>query len=177
MSLKDLTIQQHKDAERQQFAKKLIKGDLTNEEYATYLYNQFPQYELLEVCAMAHNLFSGIPELPRSKKIRKDFEELWTAEEPPKLYPVVQEYLDHIMTINSDPHKLMAHIYVRHMGDLSGGQMIARNLPGSKNYYHFDADPKLLKENIRKKVDDSMADEAKLCFEFATKLFQQLLDN
>ena len=26
--------------------------------------------------------------------------------------------------ILDDPEKLMAHIYVRHMGDLSGGQMI-----------------------------------------------------
>jgi len=30
-----------------------------------------------------------------------------------------------------DPHKVMAHVYVRHMGDLSGGQMIKKKIPGA----------------------------------------------
>lgn len=176
MSLKDLTIEEHKNAEKQEFARKLIKGDITDKEYATYLYNQFPQYELLEVCAMAHGLFAEIPEILRNKRIRQDYEELWDSKEPPKLMPVVNQYLEHIMKIKDDPHKLMAHIYVRHMGDLSGGQMIARKLPGSKLYYQFDGDVSQIKEKIREKVDDSMAEEAKLCFNFATSLFQQLVE-
>lgn len=176
MSLKDLTIEQHRNAERQEFARKLIKGDITNDEYATYLYNQFPQYELLEVCAMAHGIFAEIPTVIRNRKIRSDFEELWKHDEAPKLMPVVQEYLDHIMSIKEDPKKILAHVYVRHMGDLSGGQMIARKLPGSKLYYQFDGDVDQIKNKIRSMVDDSMAEEAKLCFNFATKLFEQLVE-
>ena len=36
------------------------------------------------------------------------------------------------------PEKIMAHIYVRHMGDLSGGQMIRRKVPGLGKMYKFD---------------------------------------
>ena len=74
-----------------------------------------------------------------------------------------------------DPKKLMAHIYVRHMGDLSGGQMIAKRVPGSGNYYKFDADVNEYKEKIRAKCDDSMAEEAKICFDYATGLFKDMM--
>jgi heme oxygenase len=90
--------------------------------------------------------------------------------------PVVKEYMDHIMSISQDPDKLMAHIYVRHMGDLSGGQMIAKKVPGAGTMYQFDEDVNVLKERIREKLDDSMAEEAKIAFDFATKLFKQLTE-
>ena len=62
------------------------------------------------------------------------------------------------------------------MGDLSGGQMIAKKVPGSGLMYQFDEDVNILKEKIRARLDDSMADEAKLTFDFATKLFEQMLE-
>ena len=40
--------------------------------------------------------------------------------------------------------------------------------------YQFDEDVSVLKEKIRARLDDSMADEAKIAFDFATKLFQQM---
>jgi heme oxygenase len=60
------------------------------------------------------------------------------------------------------------------MGDLSGGQMIAKRVPGEGRMYMFDKGHDELKELVRAKLDDSMADEAKLCFDFATKMFVQL---
>jgi heme oxygenase len=78
------------------------------------------------------------------------------------------------MSIKDDPKKLMAHIYVRHMGDLAGGQMIAKRIPGSGKYYQFEnADD--LKTKVRQKIDDSMADEAKVCFDFAAKFFEEMM--
>jgi heme oxygenase len=61
------------------------------------------------------------------------------------------------------------------MGDLSGGQMIRKKIPGSGTLYNFENGP-ALKELIRERLDDSMADEAKICFDFATKTFQELMD-
>jgi len=78
------------------------------------------------------------------------------------------------MSIQEDPDKLMAHIYVRHMGDLSGGQMISKKVPGSGTMYKFEDDVTVLKDKIRVRLNDSMADEAKIAFDFATKLFQQM---
>jgi len=92
------------------------------------------------------------------------------------LLPVVKEYMDYILTIKDEPEKLMAHVYVRHMGDLSGGQMIASRVPGRGRFYKFKQDHDFLKQHIRSQLDDSMADEAKIVFEFATKLFQQMME-
>ena len=51
--------------------------------------------------------------------------------------------------------------------------MIAKRIPGSGKYYQF-TNPEALKEAIRAKVDDSMAEEAIKCFKFATELFQEM---
>jgi heme oxygenase len=177
MSLKELTKDNHTNAERQEFVKILFSGNIDPKLYATYLYNQFPMYELLEVCAMPHGLLTDMPGILRAKAIRADFDELWGSDEEdrPKLCPVVKEYMDHIMKIKDDPKKLMAHIYVRHMGDLAGGQMIAKRVPGAGKYYQFEnADE--LKAAVRLKIDDSMADEAKVCFDFATQFFKEMME-
>jgi len=79
------------------------------------------------------------------------------------------------MKISDDENKLFAHIYTRHMGDLSGGQMIRKRVPGEGRLYQFE-DPDTLKTAIRSKLDDSMADEAKICFDFATRTFQEMMD-
>lgn len=172
MSLKDLTWEHHKNAERQAFVKELF-GGITPERYATFLFNQHPQYNLLEVLAMTHGLMDE--RLRRSPSIHADYQELWTdTTTTPPLLPVVKEYMDHLMSIKDDADKLMAHVYVRHMGDLSGGQMISKKIPGSGRMYKFSEEPEVLKDLIRERCHDGMAEEAKIAFEFATKLFQQM---
>ena len=60
------------------------------------------------------------------------------------------------------------------MGDLSGGQMIAKRVSGSTKFYQFDEDVDVLKDKIRTRLDDSMAEEAKICFNFGPELFKQM---
>lgn len=176
MSLKDLTWEDHRNAETRPFVKVLFSGKVDPQLYAIYLYNQFPMYEILEVCTMPHAVLNDVPGILRSKAIRADFEELWKSEENPPLCPVVNEYIKHIIGIKDDPNKLLAHIYVRHMGDLAGGQMIAKRVPGSGKYYQFD-NVDDLKTKIRAKVNDDMVDEAKLCFRFAARLFEEMMQH
>lgn len=177
MSLKDLTYEQHRLAETQPFVKVLFSGSIDPKLYATYLYNQHFMYDILEVCAMSHGLLNDVADIRRAPHIHRDFMELWGNDtSAPKICPSVQEYLDHIMSIKEKPEMLMAHIYVRHFGDLSGGQMIAKRVPGEGNYYKFNGDPTEIKNKMRAKLDDSMADEAKVCFNFATKFFQEMMD-
>ena len=175
MSLKEATWEHHKNAERQEFVKVLMSGNISDELYATFLYNQHIQYNILEAVAMTHGLLPH-PALRRAPSILQDFSELWKKQEVPPTLESTTEYLEHIRKIMGDPEKVMAHIYVRHMGDLSGGQMIAKRVPGSGKYYQFGDEPDKIKEAIRTKLDDSMADEAKICFEFATKFFEQMMD-
>jgi heme oxygenase len=174
-NLKELTWEHHKNAERQSFVKEMFGGNISNERYATYLWNQFPLYDLLEAIAFSHGLFNDMPELRRAPAILEDFRELWNREDAqPPLCPVVGEYIEYLKGLLHDPERIMAHIYVRHMGDLSGGQMIAKRVPGKGLYYKFERDTEDLKTVVRSKLNDNMAEEAKVCFEFATKLFQQL---
>jgi heme oxygenase (biliverdin-producing, ferredoxin) len=177
MSLRDLTKEAHTNAERQEFVKILFSGNIDPKLYATFLKNQHPCYELLEVCAMVHGLLSDLPDIRRAPYILNDFMELWGADnkEAPKTCPTVQRYLDHIMSIKTDPKKLMAHLYVRHMGDLAGGQMIAKRVPGNGRMYQFE-NPEELKTAIRAKISDDMADEAIICFDFATRMFKEMLE-
>lgn len=177
-NLKELTWEHHKNAERQAFVKEMFAKEpqISAERYATYLFNQHPQYNMLEMFAMMHGLFDGMPSLRRAPAIHEDYQELWGEANPnqPPLMPVVKEYMNHLLTIKDDPEKLMAHVYVRHMGDLSGGQMISKRVPGSGKFYQFDQDHDELKEMIRSRINDDMAEEAKLCFEFATQMFKEL---
>ena len=54
--------------------------------------------------------------------------------------------------------------------------MIAKRIPGSGKYYQFEnADD--LKVKIRQKIDDSMADEAKVCFDFAARFFEEMMEH
>ena len=153
-----------------------MSGKINPELYATYLWNQHKKYDLLEALAGANGLLDDLPGIRRKLHIEKDYLELWKHVDPPVLTQSTRDYIMHMKEIMDNPTKLMAHIYVLHMGDLSGGQMIARKVPGEGRMYQFDTDKKELKELIRAKTDDDMADEAKFVFESATKLFQDLME-
>jgi heme oxygenase len=176
MSLKELTHEAHKNAETQPFVKILFSGKISPKLYSAYLKNQHPCYEILEVCAMPHGLLTGLPDMRRAPAILADYLELHNADDDePTILPAVENYIKYILSIKDDPKRLMAHLYVRHMGDLAGGQMIAKRVPGAGKYYQF-TDPDALKIAIRERLDDSMADEAKICFQYAADMFKEMLE-
>lgn len=175
MSLKDLTHDAHRRAETQPFVKVLFSGKIDPQVYAAYLFNQHKMYDVLEAMSMMHGLLNDYPAIRRAPNILADFEELWTDKNSlPVTVPATNKYIDYLMTIKDDPKKLLAHLYVRHFGDLSGGQMIAKRVPGSGKYYQFDGDTTEIKNILRSKLDDSLADEALICFEQATEFFQDM---
>lgn len=179
-NLKELTWEHHQNAERQQFVKVLMSGKINPKFYATYLYNQRQKYEALEealesfgVWGDDHKLF----DIKRTQNIWSDILELWDLKEgTPITVMSTFHYLDRIEEIKKDKEKLMAHVYVLHMGDLSGGQMIKKRVPGSGKMYEFQGDQKALKENLRSYTNDDMAEEAKWVFDSATTLFQELME-
>jgi heme oxygenase len=173
MSLRELTAEKHKVAERQDFVRLLFSGNINPKLYAMYLYNQYNSYLKLERLADDLKLLHDIQDIKRSDYILQDFKELWTDAEFPKVTESVIQYAEYLDSISNYSEKIMSHVYVRHMGDLAGGQMIAKKVPGSGNYYKFK-NPEDLKTNIRKKLTNSMADEANICFDFATLLFQDM---
>lgn len=177
-NLKELTKEVHNNAERQDFVKVLMSGNINPKLYATYLWNQHKKYDILEAMAALNGIFAdiGFP-ISRKMAIELDFLELWEDKEnPPVIVPSTHEYIEHMRTIMTDRDALMAHIYTLHMGDLSGGQMIARKAPGEGRMYKFEGDINEIKEAIRAQINDDMAEESKFVFESATKLFQELME-
>jgi heme oxygenase (biliverdin-producing, ferredoxin) len=175
-NLKDLLKEQHTNAERQEFVKVLMSGKIHPDFYATYLWNQHKKYDLLEALACLAGIFTDIGDIRQKMKIEEDFKELWHHDHAPILVPSTYEYINHMKSIMTDGDKLMAHVYVLHMGDLSGGQMIARKVPGEGRMYKFDGDIAAIKEKIRAKTTDAMAPEAAYVFESSTRLFKELME-
>jgi heme oxygenase len=174
MSLRELTAEKHHDAERTAFVKELLGGSITEERYATFLFNLHPIYHVLESFAIINGSMDGLDDLCRANSIYEDYLELWKDTKPPELCPTVDRYLKYIKDeLAPNPDRLFAHIYVRHMGDLAGGQMIAKRVPGAGTMYKFENGEEL-KNKIRSKLNDTMGDEANVAFDFAISLMKDM---
>jgi heme oxygenase len=154
----------------------MVKKTMTDYQYYIYLCNQQLSYWALEGYADYLGLFDDIDDLKRSTRITKDLQELEHIHgfRIPAHLNATKAYIDYIDSISDNPKKLMAHIYVRHMGDLSGGQIIKRFVPGSGLYYQFDTDVETLKEKVRNKLSNDMADEANTCFNMVFDILTEL---
>ena len=179
--IKELTKEIHQQAERQEFVKTLLSGTIRPELYAIYLYNQLQCYSVLEKYGMHNDLFRQTPGLQRAENIHKDYLKLWPdPNQPPRITESTKKYIEHIESIQDDPEKLYAHIYVRHLGDLSGGQMIAKKVP-VKRYYDFGANAKEWKRIVKEIIHEylntyqvNVLSEVEYCFESATNLFKEM---
>jgi heme oxygenase len=117
----------------------------------------------------------------RSTQMEEDLQELETLYDLPEIEDNFQstvEYGKHIDTLvdDEDNDALLAHLYVRHFGDAHGGQIIKRHVPGSGLMYEFENRAELIK-GVRELLHDGMANEAMICFEYAERLFHELIDN
>lgn len=174
MSLKDSTHNSHVAAEEHPFTKLLIGGNISKNIYYDYLFNQLAAYKKLEQLCKSRGLLDDVPEIYRTPGIYEDLQELIRSLGfPPEAatYPATVKYLAHLDTLNDAG--LLAHVYVRHMGDMYGGQMIKKVIPGSGLMYHFDNRSDTIKA-LRGKLSDSMADEANKCFHLIFELFDEI---
>jgi heme oxygenase len=171
MSLKELTHQNHELAEQHPFTKQLIKGELSRRIYADYLYNQLPAYHKLETLCEKHGLLEGIQDIKRSQKIIDDLNELVDNQDGVQIYPSTIKYVEYLDQLTSQ--QLLAHLYVRHMGDMYGGQMIKTKIPGNGSMYEFENRKELI-QKLREKLSDDLAEEANQCFEQIFLLFTDL---
>lgn len=203
--LKALTKQEHIRAEKTEFIQKLIKKQVSTIQYGIYLYNQFYCYAALEDAAYNSGLLDeiGILDISRTNNLHYDWRALSEmvmshvyGNDRGKWYSGIVDadlitdstcnYRKHIRNISRDKELLLAHIYVRHMGDLSGGQIIKRFTPTTVNtYYDFGGKEQMLKEKLAIYIDDKINNrivaESKLCFEqvidFLKELESRFIDN
>ncbi|KAG8892914.1 hypothetical protein FRC00_011326 [Tulasnella sp. 408] len=147
--LRAATAAAHQSAETSAGAKGLLGGRLPKEEYTKFLFIIWHLYDTLETALDTHASHPAIAPiynptiLRRTDSLSADIAFFLGAnssnpavwQQHPQYvsflpFPApVQTYLSRITSIASSPtevHRLVAHAYVRYLGDLSGGQFIKR---------------------------------------------------
>ena len=153
--LREETAKSHTRAENSTFMKCFLKGIVNKEVFRKFTANLYFIYSALEEELQRYSNDSVIgsiyfPELNRKANLEEDLEfyygENWR--EQIAATPACQTFVDRIREVaKEEPALLVAHSYVRYMGDLSGGQGLrniarsAMDLPVDKGtrFYQFDA--------------------------------------
>jgi len=171
--LKEYTDKKHREVENTEFVKYLLSGNITKEDYVSYLFELFYIYSTLENLAKKHNLLDGMEEIQRANAIEKDLTELDSSYSR-DLLPSTKKYINHLFDLSENsPELLFAHVYVRHMGDLYGGKLIARLVPGTGLMYQFEDRSKLVKV-FNEKLNINLKDESLVSFDFFKEIFTDL---
>ena len=173
MSLKDLTSAKHAEAESTPFMKAVFAKTLPFDLWVDWTYQKWLFYGAIEGAAGANCLLGDLPDLRRAFYLFMDYNEMNTQRKKHEFRPVTIDYYNYLISIANDPDKIMAHLYTWHMGDMFGGQMIKKIVPGAHRNLEFE-DTRTLITNIRAKLDDSMGDEANVAFDWAIRMMRDL---
>jgi heme oxygenase len=177
LTLKEQTKEQHNNIEGSEFAEILLGGRISPALYHAYLSAQYECYKALE------NIV-GLPEdlqsIFRAPLIMEDMIELerqYELDEIETTLKTVKHYISYIngLAYCGEKDRILAHLYVRHFGDLHGGQVIKRRVPGSGLMYEFVNRKGLIIE-VRKLLNNEMGDEAKTCFRMVEDIFDELIE-
>jgi heme oxygenase (biliverdin-producing, ferredoxin) len=175
--LREATHALHVEAERSGVIGQLLRGGSTREAYALLLRNLSPAYRAMEDGLVRHANSPALrplvrPELFRTAAIESDIERLASAgwRESLPLLPAGERYVERVSAAAANGSgRLVAHAYLRYLGDLSGGQIMKRLLAKSLGlgvdalgFYDFPAiaDLSAFKNEYRKAIDDSVVEGA-----------------
>ncbi|CAJ1941506.1 unnamed protein product [Cylindrotheca closterium] len=129
-ALKTGTANSHQAAEGVQFVKQFVRGKIDRELYGLMIAQLYHLYGSLEIALDRHApaLFNSCHfsnELHRRAALQEDVE-FWHTNTP-TISPATRDYIDRIEHLSENkPLLLLAHAYTRHLGDLSGGKVLAR---------------------------------------------------
>ena len=201
--LKSETRALHTAAERSTFMGVLLRGHMERTAYAALLRNLHAIYVVLEPALERHAQHPVIaaiylPALWRTPALAHDLHLLhgagWADALP--LQPAARDYRDRVLELDaSRPAPLLAHAYVRYLGDLSGGQMlrgiVAKTLlpeqATATAFYEFGdaARTHALTQAFRAGLagiavdageQDALVQEAQLAFQLHHRLFDELAE-
>ena len=187
--LRVATRELHTAAERAGTMPALLRGALPLPRYLALLRQLQPIYAALEHGLQQPRALAVDAMLRRGPALQADIDHLSAsvnAAQPPTVLPEAQDYARHLGGL--PPVLLAAHAYVRYLGDLAGGQVLARIIgrayalsDGGLRFYHFDADPAWLAQRLRAALDalpaadhPAIVDEACAAFGRHVALFEAL---
>jgi heme oxygenase len=171
--LKDITEKKHRQVEALPLIQTLMQGKVTKELYVHYLFELCEIYKHLENLAKEAGLLIDMPSIERYDALVDDLHELDMSFNRP-LMPSTIRYINYLKALSyHSPNLLMAHVYVRHMGDLYGGKLMARVIPGSGRAYQFEDRPGIIKA-FNNKLTIDLGEEANKAFDFFIDIFNEL---
>jgi heme oxygenase len=175
-ALRDATLDVHRQAEDEPFIASLMVGRRSAADFARLTAQLRPVYAALEpaVAAMrSRGLLAELfdPRLDRLPAIDHDLATLASGTDAPAAGPLssTRAYTDRIRRVAGSEPRLLAHHYVRYLGDLSGGQIIATLMrkhygvaDDALTFYAFDglASKGGFKTTYRRLLDELLADPA-----------------
>lgn len=171
MALKDLTAEKHREAESTQFMKAVFARTLPLTLWTDWIYQKAIFYNTIETAALKNMLLNDLLGITRAPLLSQDFNANNSELKVYEIRPTTIAYNDYIKSIERDSRKVLAHLYTWHMGDMFGGQAIKLIVQGSHLSLEFD-NPKELMTNLRAKLDDQLADEANIAFDWAIKMMR-----
>jgi heme oxygenase len=198
--LRDATADVHEAAERSPFVTALVEGEVPRPQFSRFVRQLHAVYSVLEeaVAASSDPALAPFlaPELARVEALTADLEFLagvgWREELA--TLPATEAYCERMRARCFDwSGGLLAHHYVRYLGDLSGGQILGRvvtrvyELPDGRgsSAYRFEAiaSPKRFKDRYRAHLDalpwdaderERVVAEAVDAFGYNTAVFDEL---
>ena len=164
MDLREAVRENHQAAERTRWSQMMISGDMRIEQYAAMLYNMLPIYTELERTGLITK-----PEVLRANLVQSDLDALGGTQHGLTLSTVY--YTRYLETL--DDRARWAHIYVHYLGNMYGGQMIGRRLPGPHTHLIFD-DLRGCMAYVRENLKDVSQQEANTAFIWTMKVYDEL---
>jgi heme oxygenase (biliverdin-producing, ferredoxin) len=204
LKLREGTKKAHTMAENTGFIACFLRGTVEKNSYRKLVANLYFVYSAMEEAMHGlkdHPVMGKMyfPELDRKASLESDllyyYGPGWQSEI--RASEATQAYVAQIKKVaQEDPEKLIAHLYTRYIGDLSGGQIlkkIAVNAMGlnegeGTGFYEFDQieDEKAFKTMYRAALDslpvseekgDAIVEEANDAFHHNMNMFQELEGN
>lgn len=126
--LREHTQAMHREVERTALMAALLRGELSRDRYIVMLQNLQIIYGAIEAALTCADDISGFDFQPlyRSAAIARDLRFLH-AQQTTQLTAAAREYVKRVHQLSTtEPRLLLAHAYVRYLGDLHGGQMLRR---------------------------------------------------
>lgn len=173
--LRDVTNAKHREVERLPLIELLMSGNISSSQYAVYLAELVAIYSKLETLGDQLGILANLPGIHRTAALKDDYTELGGVESY-RIGQATEAYLMYLDGLAADPtksHLVLAHIYVRHMGDLYGGKLMARVVPGSGKTYQFEDRPAIIKK-FNEILTVELGDEANRAFDWFIEIFTEL---
>ncbi|KAG2362940.1 hypothetical protein BDR07DRAFT_1405540 [Suillus spraguei] len=194
------TSQAHEAAEHSQGGVRLVKGELDKEEYVYFLMMMWHVYTELERGLEKHASYPTLQPtynpalLSRTPSLSQDISYLLGVPEaawqthpshsslmtsPPKCFT---EYTTRLRELSesADPTCLLAHAYVRYLGDMSGGQFIGRRIAKAYDLDMDQGDGEWYRDGMNAGIGDdttlkaAVLEEANMAFKMNASIFDLL---